>query len=143
MVNDPVLKEQIQAAYYRDDVGEINYFAVPATIAAYRFGEQYVEELNEYLLINKQYVKNYLNDHLPRIKLVSGQATYLLWLDISSYGLASDIFAQELREKTGLFISDGLHYGKNGGSFIRMNIATNLDNIKDAMERLSNYLKGK
>ena len=143
VVNNPELKEKIQKAFYHDDIGEPNYFAVPATIAAYTKGATYVDELNQYLLSNKEYVKEFLNKNLPNVKLVSGQATYLLWLDISHYGIPSDLFAKELREETGLYINDGLHYGPNGGDFIRVNIATNLDNVKDGMNRLYSYLKGK
>ena len=86
---------------------------------------------------------DYLKNNLPHIKLVSGQATSLMWLDISYYQMPSDVFAKKLRDETGLFINDGLHYGKNGGAFIRMNIATSLDNLKDGLNRLSQFVKGK
>ena len=143
VVNNPEIKERVQKAFYHDDIGEPNYFCVPATTTAYTRGADYVDQLNEYLLKNKQYVKEFLNKNLPNVKLVSGQATYLLWLDISYYGLPSDVFARELREQTGLYINDGLHYGPNGDKFIRVNIATSLDNVKDGMNRLYSYLKGK
>ena len=143
VVNNPLLREKISAGFYHDDIGEPNYFAIPATIAAYRYGAHYVDALNQYLLINKNYLKDYLKNNLPHIKLVSGQATYLMWLDISYYQMPSDVFAKKLREETGLFINDGLHYGKNGGAFIRMNIATSLDNLKDGLNRLSQFVKGK
>ena len=143
VVNNPKIKEKVQKAFYHDDIGEPNYFSVPATITAYTKGADYVNQLNEYLLNNKKYVKEFLKRSLPNVKYVSGQATYLLWLDISYYGIPSDIFAKELREQTGLFINDGLHYGPNGGKFIRINIATNLNNVKDGMNRLYSYLKGK
>ena len=143
VVNNPKIKEKVQKAFYHDDIGEPNYFSVPATITAYTKGADYVDQLNEYLLSNKKYVKEFLKHSLPNVKYASGQATYLLWLDISYYGIPSDIFAKELREQTGLFINDGLHYGPNGGKFIRINIATNLNNVKDGMNRLYSYLKGK
>ena len=116
---------------------------MPSTITALTKGATFVDELNEYLLSNKKYVSDYLKDNLPYVKLVSGQATYLLWLDISYYKIPSDIFAKNLREETGLYVNDGLHYGPNGGDFIRVNIATNLDSVKDGMMRLSKFLKGK
>ena len=143
IVNNPILKEKIQKAYYHDDIGEISYFALPSTITAYTKGATFVDELNEYILSNKKYVRDYLEDNLPHVKLVSGQATYLLWLDISYYKMPSDIFAAKLREETGLYVNDGLHYGPNGGDFIRVNIATNKENIKDGMLRLSKFLEGK
>ena len=143
VVNNPEIRERVQKAFYHDDIGEPNYFCVPATITAYTKGADYVDQLNEYLLVNKQYVKDFLKENLPQVKLVSGQATYLLWLDISYYGLPSDEFAKKLREETGLYINDGLHYGPNGDKFIRVNIATSLENVKDGMNRLKTFLSKK
>ena len=143
VVNDKEKRERVQKAFYHDDIGEPNYFCVPATIAAYTKGADYVDELNEYLYQNKKYIKEFLKENLPNVKLVSGQATYLLWLDISKYGIPSDVFVKELRAQTGLYINDGLHYGPNGGNFVRINIATSINNVKDGMNRLYNFLKGR
>ena len=142
-IKDQNIRQKAQEAFYHDDIGEPNYFVEPATIAAYTYGEQYVDELNAYIAKNKEYVDDYLKNNLPHLKVVSGKATYLLWIDISHYQIPSDVFAEELRKETGLYISNGLAYGKNGLDFIRINVATSLANVKDAMNRLSAYLKGK
>ena len=142
-IKDQNIRQKAQDAFYHDDIGEPNYFVEPATIAAYIYGEQYVDELNAYIAKNKEYVNDYLRNNLPHLKVVSGKATYLLWIDISHYQIPSDVFAEELRKETGLYISNGLAYGKNGLNFIRINVATSLANVKDAMNRLSAYLKGK
>ena len=142
-IKDQNIRQKAQEAFYHDDIGEPNYFVEPATIAAYTYGEQYVDELNAYIAKNKEYVNDYLRNNLPHLKVVSGKATYLLWIDISHYQIPSDVFAEELRKETGLYISNGLAYGKNGLNFIRINVATSLANVKDAMNRLSAYLKGK
>ena len=142
-IKDQNIRQKAQEAFYHDDIGEPNYFVEPATIAAYTYGEQYVDELNAYIAKNKEYVDDYLKNNLPHLKVVSGKATYLLWIDISHYQIPSDRFAEELRKETGLYISNGLAYGKNGLDFIRINVATSLANVKDAMNRLSTYLKGK
>lgn len=141
IVNDSKTKEKVEKAFYHDDIGEISYFAVPSTITAYKKGAEFVNELNEYLLKNKQYVQGFLKENLPHVKYVSGHATYLIWLDISYYGLESDTFVKELRKQTGLYINDGLHYGPNGGKFIRINLATNLETVKDGMNRLKTFIK--
>ena len=143
VIKNKELREKAQAAFYHDDVGEPNYFMESATVAAYQNGEEYVDELNTYITSNKKYVVNYFAKNLPRLKVISKQATYLLWIDISSYQIPGDIFVKELREKTGLFVTEGIHYGDNAKYFIRMNIATSLQNVKDAMKRLSEYLKEK
>lgn len=140
VIKDDKLRELMQASFYHDDVGEPNYFVEPATIAAYTYGADYVDELNHYLLINKNYVKSFLKEELPHIKFASSPATYLLWLDISYYQIPSDEFAKRLREETGLFIYDGLHYGINGKYYLRINVATSLKNVKDAMARLKKFV---
>ena len=136
-------REKMQAAFYRDDIGEPNYFAIPANIAAYTKGSEYVDELNQYLYENKRYVSSFIKENLSQVKLISGHATYLLWLDISSLNVRSDVFVIELREKTGLILSPGLQFGEKGAYCIRMNIATSSKNVKDAMNRLKQYIDSK
>ena len=143
IIKDEKIRNQMQDAFYHDDVGEPNYFVEPATIAAYTDGGEWVDELNAYIFNNKEYVKNYFLKNLPHLKVVSGHATYLLWIDISYYQIPCDVFVQKLREETGLFVHNGLHYGDNGGNYIRLNVATSLENVKDAMNRLSYFLKDK
>ena len=143
VVKNKDLREKLQEAFYHDDIGEPNYFAIPTNIAAYKYGASYIDELNEYLYQNKQYVSSFIKDNLPNVRLVSGHATYLLWLDVASINIRSDAFCKELREKTGLILSPGLQFGEEGAYYLRMNIATSLDNVKDAMNRLKTFIDSK
>lgn len=135
------LLKQIQDGLGKDDLGEPNYFACDATIAAFNKGDEWIDELNQYLFNNKKYIQEYLKKNLPDIHLVDNKATYLLWLDISKYTSDSKDFADELRKKTGLFLSNGKQFGRGGEPFLRMNIATSLDNVKDACDRLNRFIK--
>lgn len=143
VVKDENKRKLLQEAFYHDDIGEPNYFAIPATIAAYTKGENYLNELNKYLYQNKLYVSSFIKDNLPQVRLVEAHATYLLWLDISKLNIRSDVFTNELREKTGLILSPGLQFGEEGAYFLRMNVATSLENVKDAMHRLATFIKEK
>ena len=143
IIKDQELRDKMQAAFYHDDMGEPNYFVEPAVVAAYTKGAQYVDELNQYLLINKEYVRDFFKKELPHLKVVSGHGTYLLWIDISYYQIPSEEFANSLREKTGLFLSAGTTYGENGKYYLRLNVATSLENVKDGMNRLKEFLKDK
>ena len=138
---DKKTKELLQAAVYKDDVGEANYFSPYAAIAAYKECEDWLDEMNEYVFNNKKYLIEYLKKEVPEIKVIDNKATYLLWLDISAFSKNSHEFAKNLREKTGLFISPGSQFGDGGESFLRINVATSLENVKDACNRLSKYLK--
>ena len=142
-VKDEKIRQKLQTAFYRDDIGEPSYFAIPATIAAYTKGEDYVNQLNEYLYENKRYVYAFIEENLPQLRLVDAHATYLLWLDVSALKIRSDIFVDELRKQTGLILSPGLQFGEDGAYFLRMNIATSLENVKDAMNRLQKFIEAK
>ena len=138
--NQSLLK-QIEDGLGKDDVGEPNYIAPYATIAAYTYGEQWVKELNEYIFKNKKYLVEFINKNIPDVKVIDNKATYLLWLDISHYSRNSEVFVKELRKETGLFVSPGKQFGSGGEGFIRINIATSLANVKDACDRLKKFLR--
>ena len=143
VVKNEEIRKKLQEAFYHDDIGEPNYFAIPANIAAYTKGEEYVKGLNEYLFENKRYVSSFIKEKLPQLRLVDGHATYLLWIDISALNIRSDIFTEELRKQTGLILSPGMQFGDGGAYYLRMNIATSLDKVKDGMNRLKNYIDSK
>ncbi len=137
------LRHKVWRTLNTDEVGEPNYFVQDAQIAAYQYGDKWVDELVNYIGNNRQYFIDYLKNNLPNLKVVKSDATYLLWIDISYYSNNSDEFCDKLREETGLFINSGLHYGENGRNFVRINVATSLKNVKDGLERLNKFLNGK
>ena len=143
VVKNEEIRKKLQETFYHDDIGEPNYFAIPANVAAYTKGEAYVDELNKYLYKNKGYVSSFIKENLPQLRLVDEHATYLLWIDISALNIRSDIFTEELRKQTGLILSPGMQFGDGGAYYLRMNIATSLDKVKDGMNRLKNYIDSK
>lgn len=140
MCKNKELREKIADGLRKDDLGEPNYIASYATIAAFTYGEKWREEMCEYVYNNKRYVQEFLNEQLPHLKMVDIKATYLLWIDISHYSNNSEKFVNELREKTGLILSPGYQFGSGGEGYVRINIATSLSNVKDACQRLKRYI---
>ena len=63
-----------------------------------------------------------------------------MWVDISAYSSDSNKFAKELKEETGLHIASGLAYGIEGKTFVRINVATSLANVKDCCNRLKVFI---
>ena len=136
IVPNEVLRHKVDRGLNTDEVAEPNSFAVVATIAAYTKGSAWLDELRQYIYDNKQFVKEFIENKLPQIKLVSSEATYLLWLDFSGIINENMYLPKFIREKTGLFLSEGKIYGGNGADFLRMNIACPRDSIKDGLNRL-------
>ena len=134
------LRHKIWRALNTDEVGEPNAFAIDATIAAFREGIPWLDELREYVYNNMLVVKEFLQSELPRVILYPSEATYLLWLDLSAYGVPSGALQKKIRSHSGLFLSSGEIYGGNGMDFLRMNIACPESTVRDGLERLKKSL---
>ncbi len=133
VVPNPHLRHKVWRALNTDEIAEPNAFAVDATIAAFGQGEEWLNQLNDYLFENRKYAEKVLAE-IPnnKVKVVKGRATYLLWVKVFQNG---DVFAEELRRKTGLFINGGAEYGKSGENFVRINLACSRKTLEEAMAR--------
>lgn len=133
---NPHLRHRVYRGLNTDEVGEPNAFSMAANIAAFSSCDDWVRALNEYIWGNKHFAQEYIEKNVPSLKVVRSQATYLLWVDVSAVTSCSTEFAKELRTLTGLYISSGAGYGECGGSFIRINMATQRERVLDGLERL-------
>ena len=134
-VPDPFLRHKVWRGLNTDEVAEPGAFATVGAIAAFTKGEEWVNEMNRYVSDNRRAVAAFLEAQLPCVKLVPGNATYLLWLDVNAVGRSRDV-ANFLRRETGLFVTAGAVYGENGDGFLRMNIACPRTLLEDGLRRL-------
>ena len=139
---DPVLRHKAWRALNTDEVAEPNAFAAPAAIAAFTEGGPWLDELRAYVWENRRYVEETCARELPKVRIIPGEATYLLWVDVSA--LTEDVrdFTQRLRAETGLWVTPGTAYGASGEGFFRWNIACPRKTVEDAVERLVRFVKG-
>ena len=136
MIPDPFLRHKIWRALNTDEVAEPNSFAQTAAMAAFNESGDWLDEMREYVFANREFAEAYFKRELPQIGVVRADATYLLWIDISSLGIPSDEAQDIIRRETGLFVSDGLEYGEAGRYFLRMNLACPKKTLKDGLDRL-------
>lgn len=136
IVPDKNLRHIVERGLNSDEVAEPNLLAIPGTIAAYTQGHDWLKELKVQLNENFNYALDTISEKLPDLKVVSGPATYLMWLNVSKITEDSEEFVAFLKEKTGLIVSSGAIYRGNGNKFIRINLACPLTMIKDGLSRL-------
>lgn len=141
IAKNPYLRHKIWRGVNTDEVGEPNVFAMDANIAAYRDCDAWLDALVEYIFENRAFAESYIRENIPKLKAVSADATYLLWVDISAYSDDSVRFCEDLRKKTGLFLNDGTEYGSGGECFVRINLATQRENVFEGMKRLREYVE--
>ena len=140
-VPDKFLRHKVWRGLNTDEVAEPNVFACEAAVTAFEKGGEWLDELREYLAENKRIACDFIRDEIQGLNVVVSHATYLIWIDISSWGMDSKQAQKLLREKTGLFLSDGSIYGGNGRNFLRMNLACPRNVLMDGLKRLKMFLR--
>lgn len=130
------LRAQVSRGLNSEELAEPNFVAIPGTIAAYTKGHDWLQALKTKLRSNRQLVLDFMENNLPAIKWVPGEATYLLWFDIAEISEDADDLAAFIRKDSGLIVTPGSVYGGDGQHFIRMNIASPTEMIQDGLNRL-------
>lgn len=142
-VPDRTLRHKMWRALNTDEVAEPNALAVTAAAAAFTEGGAWLDELREYVFANRRLAEEALKKEFPEVKVTDGEATYLLWIDVSAIPGDSKEIADYLRKETGLYLSNGLQYGKAGEHHLRMNVACPRSVCEDGINRLIRGLKSK
>jgi cystathionine beta-lyase len=138
---NPAVRKKIDKALNVNEVCEINPFAVEALIAAYNEGEEWLEELRQYLLGNYNYLKRFFEEQLPQFPVLALEGTYLVWVDCSVLKQSSEEIVKMLLEKEMLWVNEGSMYGEAGEGFIRINIACPRQLLIEGLNRIARALK--
>jgi cystathionine beta-lyase len=126
-------------------VGAPNLFAVAAMDAAYgnKICENWLESLLNYLNGNLDFLRSYIKDNLPRIKLIEPEGTYLVWLDCRELGMEKKELESFMRQKAKLAFDEGYIFGQGGEGFERINIACPRSILVRALENMYDALKNR
>ena len=134
-VANPYLRHKVWRGLNTDEVAEGNCFSVEVAIAAFENGEDWIDEMNEYVDENKQIASDFINEKMSQVSVVSSKATYLVWIDCNKIKGTSKDICEFIRKETGLFLSEGSQYGRSGTHFIRMNVACPRERLIDGLHR--------
>jgi cysteine-S-conjugate beta-lyase len=120
---------------------QLNTLGLVGCKAAYQYGEPWLKELKAYLNDNLSFLREFIKNELPQIKLIEPEGTYLIWLDFSSLHLTIGEMRNLIVKKAKLWLDAGQIFGKNGAGFERINIACPRDTLKKALEQLAKAVK--
>ena len=114
-----------------------NIFAFTAAEAAFAHGEEWQRQMLEYLSVNVQTLDEYLQAHLPKVKAVLPEASYLAWLDFSAYGIPHSVLADRFINEAHVVMNDGTTFGGEAyeGCF-RLNIGCPRAQLLEALDRI-------
>ncbi|MCF7794316.1 MAG: PatB family C-S lyase [Candidatus Cloacimonetes bacterium] len=118
----------------------INVFGIEAFIAAYKDGEEWLEQLLKYIENNYHYVKSYLEENIPKISAIEMEGTYLMWLDCRKLNLSQNDLVGLFINKAKVGLNDGKVFGAGGEGFMRLNIGCPRSLLEEALERIKNAI---
>lgn len=137
------LRAQFERILKSNGLFGISTFGLVALQAAYDSGEEWLEQLLEYLEGNLAYLEEYVAEHIPQLTVVHPEGTYLVWLDCRALRLNKWDLRHLMLEKARVYLDEGFIFGPEGEGFERINIACPrailveaLDRIRQAIEEL-------
>ncbi|HEX9091522.1 MAG TPA: PatB family C-S lyase, partial [Anaerolineales bacterium] len=134
IVQNPELRRKLEQAK-KGLVMWTNLMGLIATLAAYREGQEWLEQVLPYLESNRDYLFEFVLNHLPTLKMIKPEGTYLAWIDCRNAGIQGNPCEFFLREaRVGL--NDGVTFGSGGEGFVRLNYACSWVVLNKALERM-------
>lgn len=137
IVPDDGLRQRFFDWLQARELNEPTVFAPIATVAAFRQGEKWRREMLAYVEDNIRFVEAYCREHLPAVRPIRPEASFLVWLDCRELGLAHDDLLDLFVDKARLALNDGEMFGTGGAGFMRLNVGTPRTVLEQAMQRLA------
>lgn len=133
-------RARIDRAINDNEVCDVNPFGVIATQAAYNDGEEWLNQLVEYLQANYLYLREFCREQLPEFPVTILEGTYLVWMNCSKLYMSSEKLEQRLIDEAGLWLNAGTMYGAEGEGFMRWNIACPHDTLREGLKRFVDFV---
>ncbi len=135
-----VPNDEIRQKFYSwltaNELNEPTLFSPIATIAAFQQGEEWRKAMLRYVEENILFVEDFCKQHMPQIKPLRPQASFLVWLDCRQLGLNHDQLIDLFVNKAHLALNDGEMFGQGGEGFMRMNVGTPRAVLEQALRQL-------
>lgn len=129
-------KEKFEHFWHNLEIHRNNCFSLVASIAAYREGEEWLDQLISYLEGNMRFIRDYCEKYIPRIKPNLPQCTYLVWLDCRALGMEDEKLKQFMVEKAGLGLNAGNDFDRELSGYMRLNAACPRSVLEKALGQL-------
>lgn len=136
---DKAIVKQISNQQRLNDEYELNLFAYKVMQSAYEQGGEWLEQALSYIEKNIDLTIDYLATHLPDIKVMRPEASYLIWLDCSAYGDDDKVLYDKLRAAR-VELNSGIQYGQEGHLKMRINVACPESVLKEGLQRVKQAL---
>ncbi|WP_082760003.1 PatB family C-S lyase [Abyssisolibacter fermentans] len=111
-----------------------------AVQAAFDESEDWLDQVNDYIDGNMNYIKEFLDKHLPKAKYVPAEGTYLAWIDLEAYRIGGEELDKLMVEDANVLLDGGTMFGPEGKYFQRINVACPRSILHECLVRIANTM---
>jgi aspartate/methionine/tyrosine aminotransferase len=137
LASEPTIRQMYKAAEFT--TSNAAAMVQRAGIVALREGEPYVRELLDHYAGRRAQVKAAL-DQLSRVSLLEPEGAFYAFFQVDGVTDTTEFTTRLLRE-TGLALTPGEAFGDGGEGFIRLCFAASEQTVRDALVRLTRFMK--
>ena len=135
-IPNPRLRSAFRGEIEKSGYSQLNVMGFTACKAAYKDGRAWLNELKHYLNGNLDFLRLFLKERLPQVKLVEPEGTYLVWLDFNALNLSHQELEELIIHKAKLWLDGGTMFGPSGSGFQRVNISCPRQTLEKALLQL-------
>ena len=137
IVPDPALCGRLDTQQRAIFAGVPNAPSVVATEAAWRHGGPWLDAVLDYIGQNVAFLRAFLEERLPAVKVLPLEGTYLPLMDMRGLGLTDAVIKERLLGEAKVWLDEGSMFGRGGAGFQRINCACPRPILADALERIA------
>ena len=141
VIANPTLRRRFESYVEGNELAAGNVFAFNTVVVAYNKGEEWLQQMLNYVQGNVDEVIHYIEKYIPQLKVIVPQASYLVFIDFSTLQLSQKEIVALCTDKAHLALNDGAIYGEEGKGYMRINLACPRSVVKQALIQLKEAIQ--
>ncbi len=143
IIPNPRLREKFRNTQRNTGINSCNLLGIIATEVAYTHGEEWLEQVLDYLQGNLEFLTSFVEKKIAPIKVIQPEGTYLAWLDCQGLRLNDAALKDFMLKKAKVWLNDGPTFGNGGSGFQRINLGCSRFILREALQRIEQAVKEK
>ena len=136
IIQNEEIRNQYNEFLRKSELDSAHIFATLPVAVAYEEGDEWLEQMLEYVDANIDYMEEYLKRYMPKLGMIRPQASYLVFLDARGLGMPHDKMVEFFIREAKVGMNDGAMFGQGGEGFMRMNLGCPRATLKQALDRI-------
>lgn len=136
IIQNEDIRKQYHEFLRKSELDTAHVFATGPVATAYEQGEEWVEQMLEYVEANIDFMEQYLKKNMPKMGMIRPQASFLVFLDARGLGLPHDELVKFFIREAKVGMNDGAMFGEEGSGYMRMNLGCPRSILEKALNQI-------